>query len=171
MDEMATKFPPVEMASPEGLLALGGELSSYSLLTAYRNGIFPWPLSEENILAWFSPDPRGVLYSDRFHISRSLHKQFRKKKFRVTCNQQFSNVIRGCSEQKRKDQDKTWITEKMIEAYIKLHYSGHAYSIEVTKEEQLVGGMYGVNIGQFFSWGIDVFFGDGSIKSGPGKTS
>ena len=144
-------FPPLEAATPEGLLALGGDLSVPSLLLAYRRGIFPWPLSPQAPLAWFSPDPRGVLTTHELHISRSLGKVLRQKKYHITTNQRFPEVIEQCRHSVRKNQSDTWITGPMVQAYIDLHRHGHAYSVEATREGKLVGGLYGVTIGRYFS--------------------
>ncbi|MCY4643367.1 MAG: leucyl/phenylalanyl-tRNA--protein transferase [Bacteriovoracales bacterium] len=149
-------------------MALGGTLDIPNLLKAYRLGIFPWPIdvNGQHFLAWFSPNPRGVLYTDRFHIPKSLKKIIRKKVFQVTFNRDFPQVIRQCALAKRKNNDGTWITDEMIEAYTELHRQGHAYSVESSVDGELVGGMYGVQIGQFFS-GESMFF----IKSDASKVA
>ena len=151
------EFPPLETATDEGLLAVGGDLAMESLLLAYRRGIFPWPVSPDASLAWFSPDPRGVLYTDRLHIPRSLDKVLRQNKFRITFNQNFSQIIQQCRKSVRKNQQETWITEEMVAAYTQLFDHHYAYSVEAWREERLVGGMYGVVIGRFFS-GESMFF-------------
>lgn len=145
-------FPPLETADEHGLLALGGDLEPDSLILAYTQGIFPWPINDEYPLAWFSPDPRGVLYTEELHISKSLKKFLRKNPFQITFNQQFEAVIKNCALQKRLGQESTWITDELMEAYIQFHRQGFAYSVEVLNHEQkLVGGLYGVNINKYFS--------------------
>ena len=150
-------LPPVETANEYGLLVIGGELNTHSIIDAYKKGVFPWPFHENFPLFWFSPDPRGVIFTDNFHISKSLNKILRQKKFTITINQQFEPVIRHCQKVPRKGQENTWITESMIQACIQLHHQKHAYSIEVSHEGELVGGLYGINIGHFFS-GESMFF-------------
>ena len=143
-------FPPVDeiLDEPHGLLAAGGDLSSPRLLAAYRQGIFPWYEEGQPIL-WWCPDPRAVLFLDEFHQSRSLKKVLRRNLFNVTLDQDFAGVMAGCAMQ-RPGQDGTWITEAMITAYCELHELGHAHSVEVWQQDTLVGGMYGVAIGQVF---------------------
>lgn len=138
-------FPDVSEASPEGLLAMGGDLSVERLLAAYRSGIFPWYSEGEPIL-WWSPDPRMVLFPQELKISKSLSKTIKSGKFRVTMNTQFEEVVKRCARTPRKDQSGTWITEEMREAYAELHQKGHAVSVEVWLEEELVGGLYGVDL-------------------------
>jgi leucyl/phenylalanyl-tRNA--protein transferase len=149
------EFPPVEYADENGLLAIGGDLQVDSLLLAYESGIFPWPISKEYPLAWFSPDPRGILKFEDLHISRSFKKFLAKTKLTVEFNTNFEAVIINCAMAKRKDQDETWITDDIIGHYIDLHKSGYAYSVEtymdVDGNKSLVGGMYGVCISNFFS--------------------
>lgn len=142
-------FPPVETSSPEGILAFGGDLSSERLLLAYQNGIFPWFNSDEPII-WWSPDPRMVLFLDELKISKSMRNILNRNVFKVTFNQDFSAVIRNCQKVVRIGQDGTWISEQMIGAYEKLHELGKAKSVEVWQEEELVGGLYGVDLGHVF---------------------
>jgi len=143
-------FPPLEAATPEGLLAVGGDLSSGRLLSAYRRGIFPWYSAGQPIL-WWSPDPRTVLYPDALKISRSLKKTLRHRGYRVTSDQYFSDVIQACAKpRERNDDSGTWITPAMIKAYTTLNESGCAHSLEVWDQMKLVGGLYGVAIGQVF---------------------
>jgi len=143
-------FPPLEAATPEGLLAVGGDLSSGRLLSAYRRGIFPWYSAGQPIL-WWSPDPRTVLYPDALKISRSLKKTLRHRGYRVTSDQYFSGVIQACAKpRERNDDSGTWITPEMIKAYTTLNESGYAHSLEVWDQMKLVGGLYGVAIGQVF---------------------
>lgn len=143
-------FPPVETASPEGLLAVGGDLRAERLLAAYRRGIFPWYSDGQPIL-WWSPDPRTVLFPEKLKISRSLHKTLRAGKFRVTFDQRFRDVMRACTLPRSKDPAAgTWITAAMIEAYTELHRLGHAHSVETWRGTELVGGLYGVALGSAF---------------------
>jgi leucyl/phenylalanyl-tRNA--protein transferase len=144
-------FPPIETADENGLLALGGDLEVDSLVLAYSLGIFPWPISKEYPLAWFSPDPRGVLFTHKLHIGKSLNKVLKKKLFEVKFNTQFENVIKACKEVKRSDQNDTWITDDIVKAYTELFYQGLAYSVEVFNGEKLVGGVYGVKIHKYIS--------------------
>jgi len=138
-----SSFPPVEQADEDGLLAIGGDLSAPLLLEAYHRGIFPWYDHSQPIL-WWSPDPRMVLYPEKLKVSKSMGRLLRKEAFHVTFNQNFSQVIKACSEVDRKDQDGTWITEGMQQAYLNLHKMGYAHSVEVWQEGQLAGGLYGV---------------------------
>jgi leucyl/phenylalanyl-tRNA--protein transferase len=144
-------FPPVEESDEHGLLALGGDLEVESLLLAYSQGIFPWPISEEYPLAWFSPDPRGILAFDKLHLSTSFRKFLKKNPFDVRFNTNFEAVIMNCARVKRNDQSTTWITDEIINAYIELHKLGFAYSVETYFEDRLVGGVYGVCINRFYS--------------------
>lgn len=144
-------FPPVHTADDHGLLALGGDLELESLLLAYSRGIFPWPISQEYPLAWFSPDPRGILAFDKLHLSKSLRKFLRKNPFEIRFNTNFEAVIMNCAQVKRPENQGTWITQDIIDAYINLHKNGFAYSIETYLDEQLVGGVYGVCINRFYS--------------------
>jgi leucyl/phenylalanyl-tRNA--protein transferase len=144
------EFPPVQQAREDGLLAIGGDLEVSSLLLAYSNGIFPWPISEDYPLAWFSPDPRGVLLFDELHIPRSLQKFMKKNSYEVKINENFTDVIRECADVKnRKGQTDTWITEEMVQAYETLFLAGHAYCLEIHQEDSLIAGIYGVHIGHF----------------------
>ena len=143
-------FPPVGQAEtePNGLLAVGGDLSSTRLLNAYRRGIFPWYSADQPIL-WWSPDPRTVLYPERLKISRSLRKTLRNKPFVVTFDRAFASVVTACSAPRKYAQG-TWITAQMLAAYRELHRIGYAHSVEVWLEERLVGGVYGVALGRVF---------------------
>jgi len=143
-------FPPVELASPEGLLAVGGDLRAERLLEAYRHGIFPWYNDDQPIL-WWSPDPRAVLFPDKLHISRSLKRSLRLNRFTVTLDTQFRDVMRGCAEPRPQyPEGGTWITQGMVDAYTQLHELGYAHSVETWHEGQLVGGLYGVALGGIF---------------------
>lgn len=141
-------FPPVEGAE-EGVVAVGGDLTPERLLIAYKSGIFPWYSRDEPII-WWSPDPRFVLFPDRLHISRSMKRTLEKHELNVTFNQDFEAVIKECKQVPREGQDGTWITDEMELAYIRLHDLGYAKSVEVWKEDKLVGGMYGVDLGTVF---------------------
>lgn len=141
-------FPPVHFAET-GLLAIGGDLRRERLLLAYRSGIFPW-YSEGEPLLWWSPDPRMVLYPDEFHCSRSLRRTIKKGVFEVTLDRAFPEVIRACASVPRGGQDGTWITPQMEAAYIDLHQTGHARSIECWHDGKLAGGLYGVSLGGCF---------------------
>ena len=146
----AQTFPPLYQAlrNPDGLLAVGGCLSIERLLNAYKHGIFPWYNADEPIL-WWSPDPRLVLFPDKLIVSRSLRKALRKGLFTVTFDQAFAQVMNGCSAP-RKDSDNTWINPDIHHAYVELHQHGYAHSVEVWCNEELVGGLYGVALGQVF---------------------
>lgn len=141
-------FPPVHLAEPDGLLAAGGDLSMERLLHAYRSGIFPW-YSRRPVL-WWCPDPRFVLFPDELKISSSMKQVLKKDSFRISINEDFGAVIRNCSTIEREGQDGTWITRDMQEAYTKLHKAGYALSVECWKEDELVGGLYGLRIGKCF---------------------
>ncbi len=144
-------FPPIEESDEHGLLALGGDLEVESLLLAYSQGIFPWPINDEYPLAWFSPDPRGILAFDKLHLSKSFRKFLKKNPYEVKFNTNFEAVIMNCANVIRNDQPSTWITEDIINAYIELHKLGFAYSVETYLDERLVGGVYGVCINRFYS--------------------
>lgn len=144
-------FPPVEHADEHGLLALGGDLELESLLLAYTRGIFPWPISEEYPLAWFSPDPRGILAFDKLHLSKSLRKFLKKNPYEIRFNTNFEGVITNCAKVPRAENQGTWITEDIINSYINLHKNGFAYSVETYLDNELVGGVYGVCINRFYS--------------------
>jgi len=144
------RFPPVELASPEGLLAVGGDLRAERLLEAYRRGIFPWYNDGQPIL-WWSPDPRAVLFPAKLKVARSLRKTLRAGKFAVTFDSHFADVIRACAEPRRKNPSGgTWITPEMLDAYERLHAQGYAHSVEAWREGRLVGGLYGVALGGIF---------------------
>lgn len=139
------EFPNVNEATHEGLLAFGGDLSVDRLLLAYRSGIFPWFDINEPIL-WWSPDPRFVLFPNELKVSKSMKQILNRDTFKVTINKDFKTVITNCALAKRKDQSSTWITDSMIEAYVRLHTLGYAKSVEVWKDKTLVGGLYGVDL-------------------------
>jgi leucyl/phenylalanyl-tRNA--protein transferase len=141
-------FPPVHWASKSGLLAVGGDLSPRRLLMAYRHGIFPWYSEAEPIL-WWSPDPRFVLFSEELRITRSMRQFLKKGTARITYDRNFPAVIAAC-QKPRPQQEATWITPEMQDAYIVLHEQGFAHSVEVWQEDVLVGGLYGVSLGRCF---------------------
>ena len=147
---LANDFPDVGQAlrDPDGLLAIGGDLSSERLLQAYSNGIFPW-FNEGQPILWWSPDPRCVLEPNDLKISRSLRKRIRKNEYRISYNQAFTEVLEGCAAS-RKGVNETWITSDIKLAYITLHQQGYAHSVECWHEGKLVGGLYGVAIGKVF---------------------
>jgi leucyl/phenylalanyl-tRNA--protein transferase len=142
-------FPPVSEASHEGILAVGGDLSTERLLLAYKNGIFPWFEEDEPIL-WWSPPQRMVVNPMEYKVSKSLRNILNRNIFEVTFNQNFSEVIEYCQNIKRKGQQGTWITDSMMDAYLKLHNLGIAKSVEVWQNNELVGGLYGVDLGNVF---------------------
>lgn len=142
-------FPPAQLASKEGLLAIGGDLSLPRLLLAYSRGIFPWYSEGEPIL-WWSPDPRFVLYPRELRVARSLHKVMRKGGFEVTLDQDFKGVIAECARVRRENGEGTWIVDDMIDAYCRLHAAGFAHSVETWQEGRLAGGLYGVSLGTAF---------------------
>lgn len=144
------RFPPVDLSTPEGLLAVGGDLRPERLLQAYRHGIFPWYNDDQPIL-WWSPDPRTVLFPEKLHISRSLKRSLRPGLFNATLDQRFRDVMQHCAGPRPQYPDGgTWITEEMLDAYTKLHEQGYAHSVETWQEGQLVGGLYGVALGRAF---------------------
>jgi leucyl/phenylalanyl-tRNA--protein transferase len=142
-------FPPVEEASYEGILAVGGDLSVERLLLAYRNGIFPW-FNEDEPIFWWSPPNRMVVVPSIYKVSKSIRNLLNQNKFRITFNQNFAEVIANCQQISRNGQDGTWITEDIIQSYTKLHEMGIAKSVEVWKNDELVGGLYGVDLGHIF---------------------
>ncbi len=142
-------FPDPREAPVEGLLAYGGDLSPTRLLRAYRLGIFPW-YNEEDPILWWSPDPRLVLYPGAFKVRKSFHKVLKNRGFSVTFDHHFAEVIRQCASVKRKGQEKTWILPEIIEAYECLHDQGYAHSVEVHLEGRVVGGLYGIALGNAF---------------------
>jgi len=146
----ATEFPALDRAltEPNGLLAAGGDLSVERLIAAYRRGIFPW-FSDGQPILWWSPDPRMVLFPQELRIGRSLAKTLRKDPYEIRCDTAFRDVMRACA-QPRRNQDGTWITDTMIDAYCDLHTSGLAHSVEAWQADSLVGGLYGVAIGRMF---------------------
>lgn len=152
-------FPDPELSLPDGLLAIGGDLSTERLLEAYRQGIFPW-FNEEDPILWWSPDPRLVLFPEKLHIQRSMRPYFNQGKYQVSMDTEFESVIRSCATTRRKGQSGTWISEQIIEAYVKLHQLGYAHSVEVWHKGELVGGLYGLALGK-------VFFGESMFSRLP----
>ena len=144
-------FPPVHLAEPDGLLALGGDLSVERLLLAYRNGIFPW--YEGAYILWWSPDPRFVLFPGELRISKSIKPLINRNEFSFTVTNAFAQVIHHCKKTKRPGQQGTWITDEVEKAYCQMHEQGFAHSAEVWKDGKLVGGLYGIRLG-------NVFFGE-----------
>ncbi|GAB2702593.1 leucyl/phenylalanyl-tRNA--protein transferase [Mucilaginibacter koreensis] len=142
-------FPDPELAEPDGLLAVGGDLSVNRLVLAYSHGIFPW-YSDDTPILWYSPHERFALYPNELRISKSMHQVLRSKRFAITQNQAFEQVIGACATTPREGQDGTWITTEMQQAYIQLHQQGYAHSYEIWQQQELVGGLYGVAIGQVF---------------------
>jgi len=142
-------FPKPDLAEPDGLLAVGGDLSTKRLLLAYQNGIFPW-YSDDTPILWYSPHERFVLYPDELKISKSMRQVLRSGKLRVTVDTCFNDVITACSTAPREGQDGTWIVPDMIAAYNRLHLEGYAHSVEVWQDDKLVGGLYGVHVGDVF---------------------
>ena len=142
-------FPPVYLADKDGLLAIGGDLSVERLKLAYKSGIFPWFNKGEPII-WYSPDPRMVLFPKNLKISKSMKQIIRKNEFKITFNQNFTEVISNCKNMYRGNQGGTWITNEMQQAYIKLHEKGISKSVEVWQNDELVGGLYGLDLGHIF---------------------
>ena len=142
-------FPPVSEANSDGILAIGGDLSPERLLLAYKSGIFPW-FEEGESIYWWSPNPRMVLFLDELVVSKSMRNILNRNIFKVTFNQNFREVISNCQKIKREGQNGTWITNDMIEAYCKLNEMGFAKSVEVWQNEELVGGLYGIDLGHIF---------------------
>ncbi len=143
------RFPPVSSATPEGIVAVGGNLSPGMLISAYSQGIFPW-YSDGDPIIWWSPDPRCVIFTDELHVSKSMKKLLHRGRFGISLDRRFRDVISLCKKIPRRGQHGTWITDAILEAYIALHDLGYAHSIEVWDGETLAGGMYGVSLGSFF---------------------
>lgn len=152
-------FPPPSETSPEGIIAVGGDLSPERLLLAYQNGIFPWYDHDEPKL-WWCPEERMVLFFENLRITKSMRNVLNRNEFQVTFNTAFREVIFNCQQSPRKDQDGTWISDEIVEAYCKLHELGHAKSVEVWQNDKLVGGLYGIDLG-------DVFCGESMFSKVP----
>jgi leucyl/phenylalanyl-tRNA--protein transferase len=146
--DKSLQFPPVELAEADGLLAIGGDLSVDRLLLAYRNGIFPW-YEGEHIL-WWCPQPRFVLYPTNLKVSKSMQQVIKREHFDFTINKAFHEVIRNCKHSIRKEQDGTWITDEVEQAYTNLYRLGYAFSAEAWQGDELVGGLYGIKLGKVF---------------------
>lgn len=142
-------FPPVQLSNPDGILAVGGDLQPERLLLAYGSGIFPW-YDEEDPIIWWAPDPRFVLFPEDLRVSKSMRQVLRREIFRISFDEDFASVIRHCQKTPRPGQRGTWITDDMQQAYIQLHEQGFAHSVEVWQAEKLVGGLYGVSLGNSF---------------------
>tara|TARA_B100001248_G_scaffold262483_1_gene258730 strand:- start:979 stop:1656 length:678 start_codon:yes stop_codon:yes gene_type:complete len=147
---MGSVFPDPNNADENGIVASGGNFSSQLLIEAYKKGIFPWP-HEGHPKLWFSPDPRGVIYTNKLHLSKSLKKWIRRNPLAIAYNKSFDEVIKECKSQPRKGQDGTWITDDLEEGYRNFHHQGFAYSAEAYQEGKLVAGLYGVMMGGFIS--------------------
>jgi len=156
LDNNEISFPHPSYAEEDGLLAVGGDLSKERLILAYQHGIFPW-FSEDSPILWYAPHERFVIFPQKLKISKSLRQFLKKGVYTTTCNQSFPAVIQRCAQISRKDQNGTWITDDMIQAYIGLHQSGYAHSIEVWEEGVLVGGLYGVIVSQKVFCGESMF--------------
>ena len=150
------EFPPHEVTSEEGIIALGGDLSTERLIYAYKSGIFPW-FNEGEPIVWYSPAERMVLFPEELKVSKSMRQVLRKNEFTITENKAFKDVILACKKIERKDQDGTWITDDMLAAYTKLHDIGIAKSIEVWQEDRLVGGLYGIDLNNGVFCGESMF--------------
>ena len=150
-------FPPIHLADEDGLLCLGGDLSPERLLLAYKNGIFPW-YNEDEPICWWSPDPRFVLFPDELKISKSMRSILKQGDFHFTINKAFGAVIQNCKTISRKDQPGTWISPAVQKAYTRMHELGHAHSAETWVGDKLVGGLYGIRMG-------NIFFGESMFSS------
>ena len=146
------EFPPVSEANNDGLLAVGGDLSSKRVLLAYKSGIFPWYEANQPLL-WWAPNPRFVLYPSKLKVSKSSKRLLKSKKFEVSVNRNFKDVILACAKVKRQSQSGTWITDKMIDVYCELHQMGFAKSVEVWLDNKLVGGLFGVQFNEYLFCG------------------
>lgn len=143
------KFPSPKLATSEGIVAVGGDLNPLRVLEAYKNGIFPWFNDDENLI-WWSPDPRMVLFPEKIKLSKSFKSFLKKKEYRVSFNENFENVIESCSNIKRVGQKGTWITSGLKKSFNKLHEMGHAHSVEVWYQNVIIGGLYGLDLGNVF---------------------
>ena len=159
LDERKFHFPKVDEANEEGLLVIGGKVTPARVIEAYPKGIFPW-YSEEELPLWWSPDPRFVLFPAELHISRSMQKLISKNVFDFRIDTAFEDVIHHCATANRKEQNGTWLTKEMKDVYIQLHHLGYAHSAETWKDGKLVGGMYGLKLG-------NIFFGESMFSKEP----
>jgi len=144
-------FPPVNTADEDGVLAIGGDLEVESLLLAYQNGIFPWPINSDYPLVWFAPPKRGVIFTDKIHLSKSFKKFLKHHSYEIKFNLHFQEVIDACQKVSRPHQSGTWITDELKAAFVEFHRRGFAYAVSVHDKEKIVGGIYGVWIDQFVS--------------------
>jgi leucyl/phenylalanyl-tRNA--protein transferase len=162
-ESLTYHFPDPELADEDGLLAIGGSFDPLCILEAYRNGIFPWYV-ENGLIHWYSLDPRCVLFPEKVKVSASMKQVFRKKEFEFSMNRAFANVIEACKSIPRKDDSGSWIDDEFVAAYIKLHQMGYAHSAECWLDGSLIGGLYGLKLG-------DVFYGESmfSLKSNASK--
>lgn len=149
LDDQTIVFPAPDLADPDGLLAIGGDLRPERLILAYKNGIFPW-FSEGDPICWYAPAERCVIFPENVKVSKSMDRIFKLKLFEITYDQAFKEVVENCAIINRKEQDGTWITKEMQAAYLDLHERGYAHSVEVWQDGLLVGGLYGVQINQVF---------------------
>lgn len=145
------KFPPVDQANEDGLLAVGGSIDAPSLIEAYKRGIFPWPISYDLPVTWFSPDPRGIIFLDQFHQPSSVRKFFKNHPYQLKFNTRFSEVIAQCALVRMQNNETTWITPELIYGYVELYQKKLAYSVECFDGDQLIAGLYGVCIGEIIS--------------------
>lgn len=149
LEKNELRFPPVDLANRDGILAYGGDLSTKRVLLAYQKGIFPW-YSEDTPILWWSPNPRFVLFPEDLKVSKSMRRLLRKKEFDITFDTDFEGVLRQCQQVPRNDQDGTWITGELFDTYMEIHQMGFAHSVEVRKKGFLVGGLFGINLGGVF---------------------
>ena len=149
LNDTDTIFPNPALAEPDGLLAIGGDLSTERLLKAYQSGIFPW-FSDDEPICWYCPHERCVLFPNKIFISKSMQQIIDRRTFKITTNTAFVDIIKNCAAGIRKDQDGTWITNDMQNAYINLHKLGFAKSVEVWQNNELVGGLYGIEMNNIF---------------------
>ncbi len=149
LDDGNFTFPTLNMMNDD-LVAVGGDFHPQRIINAYQNGLFPWFIDEYNYIHWFSPNKRMILYPEQLKVSKSLRKSIKNKGFVVKSNENFEEVIKNCANIKRKHEDDTWISDEFITAYTNLFKLGYAYSIEVYLEDKLVGGLYGLLIGEIF---------------------
>jgi len=158
----AIAFPNPDCANPEGLLAVGGDLSVPRLVEAYSHGIFPW-YNDEHPILWWTPDPRPILLPGRMRLDSRFLRYLRNHPFEMAVDADFQSVISACAAMERPSQDGTWLTDDMIRAYVRLHLSGYAHSVECRREGRLVGGIYGVAVGKAF-FGESMFHREGQAS-------
>lgn len=156
-DENRFYLPSPDVADEEGLVLIGGKVTPERIVEAYKKGIFPW-YNDDSLPLWWSPDPRFILFPEELHVSRSMKKVLEKNQYEFKINTSFTDVIEKCANVERKEQDGTWITKDIKEAYTDLHYNGIAHCAEAWKENELVGGMYGIRLGE-------VFFGESMFST------